>query len=91
MQRVLKGGEAYRRFEEAKIKHNGFMDRSNRKELRLESGEAILSFSKDQDNQSGTFSGYIRKYETEVQKEFIYISSLTILKKRWQKLKPKRY
>lgn len=36
-------------------------ERSQRKDCRLESGEATLSFSTEQDNQSDAFSGCIRK------------------------------
>lgn len=50
--------------------------RCNRKELRVESGEATLSFSKGRDNKSGTFSGYIRKYETEVEMD-LFVSPLS--------------
>lgn len=38
-------------------------------QFRLESEEVTLSFSTDQDNQNGTFSGYTRKYEIEGEKD----------------------
>lgn len=64
-------------------------ERSQRKDCRLESGEATLSFSTEQDKVM-LLVDVSEKYEIAEKVLLIYTSSFTSLKKEGQKLKAKR-